>query len=1029
MAFKQFRPKCGMDFSYVEPLDKNPLLRMVLCTVCKGPWLDPMTHLECGATFCANCIKNNICPGCSQEMSVHQKVPVRVGSMLTLVDNLLVSCPTCNVGIPRRQVVGHWNKCQIVCPQGCGEKVTPISLAGHQDTLCPDTVISCPVCQLKGKRKLISSAEHKDICPIDCANGCSQKVAPKDWAHHNDICPEALMPCPRCAMKVKRGKYVSEHVPVCPIRCMCGEMVAPKDMAAHEASGCKSAPVRCPASALMCPWIGAKNSLDEHEKVCRFFAMRDILQPIMNMITTSGVHLTYNSRGRNLAGQDLSRKIMRGWNLAGADLTGCNLEMADLSNADLSGANMTGANCIQAKLKGANLSGANCAGAILAGCSFKGADLTKCNFNGAVLTGADLSDSKVTGMNVSNSNLVGVKRMGTVAAGTSIEKSIADWPKNCWKEMSGLDLQFADNRLTVKNTSDNTQSTFAETGIPIGAVFTWKVKVVSAECRHAGCGVATPTAQVGRGNHGDKEGCWKWQAGGLTFTNGSSQDTEDRFTGGDVLTLMCDRRKEPTVFTIAKNDKEVKRFQIRYDGELIPFIAACCRGNHLTADFSMKQPLALELTGAIGTETAVLIDPEAVAAAAKAAANASTQPGGGTRRPAGKWAEDSWRHLSGVNANFSDNDLTLTNTTNTTQTTVSKMAIPLGTVRYWSIKVNNSSCDACGFGVVHADKVDSIANTHADSSHCWKWESVGRYYQSGSRIEGGERFRTGDNAGLLCDRRPGKHTLSFYKNGSLLKTVTGLPETSDMVYPSVTPCCTNDSFTTDFDAVPPEEILREIPELTPPPPPPPPATVDINLWPKDTWKRIEGLDLNFENEGLTVINPGKRTQCTISTYGIPVNTQRYWQVMVENTSCSACGIAVVMDNAQFGLNSHADKTNCWKWERIGRFFANGALVSQLAGFVEGDILGVYVDRTPGKGTVTFFKNGEEITTLSGIPEDNTLLAYPAVVPCGSGASFTGLFGVPVPDSILAAQEAALVEAAAKASAAAAASTTTDSSGH
>ncbi|KAH3763932.1 pentapeptide repeats family protein [Pelomyxa schiedti] len=1013
MAFQSFRPKCGMDFKYVEALDKNPLLSIVLCTVCHGPWLDPMTHLSCGATFCANCIKSNLCPGCSQEMSVHQKVPVRVGTFLTLVDNLNVFCPTCNAGLPRKQAVSHWNKCQISCPQGCGEKVTPLTLAHHQDSACPDLVISCPVCLLQGKRRLISSAEHKNVCPIECTNGCSQKVAPRDMAHHNEVCPEALIPCPRCSMQVKRGKYTSDHVPVCPIKCGCGAMIAPKDMPAHEASGCATAPVRCPVVELMCPWIGAKNTVEEHKRTCRFFAMRDILQPIMNMIATSGSHLTYNSKGKNLAGQDLSRKIMRGWNLAGADLTGCNLEMADLSNADLTGANLTGANCIQAKFKGANLNGADCSGAIMAGCSFRGADMTSCKLIGAVLTGADLSDTKVTGMKVANANLVGVKRMATVP-GSSLEKSVADWPKNCWKEMSGLDIQFADNRLTVKNTSDNTQSTFAETGIPVGGVFTWKIKAVSADCRHVGCGVATPAAQVGRGNHGDKEGCWKWQAGGLTVTNGATQDTEERFTSGDVLTLLCDRRQEPTVFTIAKNDKEVKRFQIRSDAELIPFVSACCRGNHMTADFSVKQPLALELTGAIGVETATLVDPDALLAAAKAAAGASLVAG--PKRPKGKWADDSWRHLSGVNANFTDNDLTLTNTTNTTQTTVSKMAIPLGTVRYWKIKVNNSSCDSCGFGLVHADKVDTIANTHADSSHCWKWESVGRYFQDGTRIdEGSERFRTGDDAAFVCDRRPGKHTLTIYKNGTKLKVLTGLPETSDMIYPSITPCCTNDSFTTDFDAVPPEEILRDIPELTPPPPPPPPKTVDINLWPKDTWQQLEGLDLTYANEGLTVTNPAKRTQCTISTHGIPVNTKRYWQIMVEATSCSACGIAVVMDNAQYGLNSHADKTNCWKWERIGRFFANGSLVSQLAGFVEGDILGVFVDRSAGKGTITFFKNGDEITTLSGIPEDNTLLAYPAVVPCGTGASFTGLFDTPIPDSILAAQEAALLAATAAAS--------------
>jgi len=415
-------------------------------------------------------------------------------------------------------------------------------------------------------------------------------------------------------------------------------------------------------------------------------------------------------------------------------------------------------------------------------------------------------------------------------------------------------------------------------------------------------------------------------------------------------------------------------------------------------------------------DKAIIMDPERAPVPGISAAIKAPPP---PQKQIGKYTEDCWRKLSGVNAVFSDQDLTLTNTTNTTQTTVSKIGIPLGAVRYWQIKVNNSSCDACGMGVVHETKIGDIANTHADSSNCWKWESVGRFYENGNRIDATERFRTGDNVGLLCDRRPGHHTLTIFKNGAEHKVLRNLPENECMLFPALTPCCTNDSFTTDFAAAPPASV--NIPELMPTPPPPPPPTVDVSLYPKDTWKEVEGLDMEFSNNNLTVTNPGKKTQCTTSLYGIPAGVSRYWAIVVEATSCSACGIAVTLDTAQTGIGSYADKAGCWKWEKIGRFFANGVLVSQSTGFVEGDILGVFVDRAPNRGTVTFFKNGEEVCALQGIPEDPAVLAYPTVVPCCNGASFTGLFNLPPPPEVKKQQqEAAAAEAAA--------TTTTSTSG-
>lgn len=759
----------------------------------------------------------------------------------------------------------------------------------------------------------------------------------------------------------------------------------------------------CSGSTLMCPWTGPRPHLDAHEKSCRFLAIKDILTPLLEIMHGAGMHLSSNSKGKNLAGVDLSRKVMRGWTLAGSDLHGANLEMSDLSNADLTGANLSGANLTKCRLKNAILAGADLSGAILNGSTLKKADLSKCNLKNARLQDCDLTGATTTLANFEKAWLVGVKKEAVEESYATPDKVISAWPRNKWKQMPSLDIVFSNNNLTVSNTSNGTQCTFADIGIPLGAVVTWKIKVNAADCSHAGCGVAIPTAQIGKGHHGDKEGCWKWQCGGLTVTNGTNTDSSDKFGAGDTLTLYCDRRTEPTIFTIAKGDREVKRFQIRTRADLIPFVAACCRGNNLTAEFNIPQPLSLDLQGVEGMDTATLIDPNGPAEAEplKPVAAASAA------QSADVWTENRWKKQSQHNAEFTNNDLTLKNTTNTTQTVMSVIPVKPGCVRYWEVKVLNQSCEGCGFGVVHEDRCEAVLNTHADSDRCWKWEAGSRYYENGNRLDGG-KFITGDVVGILCDRRPGQNTITFFKNGELAKVLQNLPESS-LLYPSITPCCTNVSFTTDFAAPPPASV--NIPELRPGPPPPPPVTIDTNLWPKDTWNRIEGIELDFTNNSLTVTNPARRTQSTTSLYGIPMNGARYWEVTVDAAHCPACGVGVSLDGAPVGMGHYADKAACWKWEALGRFIANGVVMKHGTGFVEGDVLGIYVSRAAGKGTVTFYKNGTEVYTLSGLPEDPAVIVMPTVTPCCENDSFTGRFNAPMPEVLGAALEAEAAKSA------------------
>lgn len=61
----------------------------------------------------------------------------------------------------------------------------------------------------------------------------------------------------------------------------------------------------------------------------------------------------------NLAGQNLSLRVLSGANFRNANLAGANLDQTDLRGADLSGANLQGASLVGTQLQGAKLDGAD----------------------------------------------------------------------------------------------------------------------------------------------------------------------------------------------------------------------------------------------------------------------------------------------------------------------------------------------------------------------------------------------------------------------------------------------------------------------------------------------------------------------------------------------------------------------------------------------------------------------------------------------------------------------------------------------
>lgn len=68
-----------------------------------------------------------------------------------------------------------------------------------------------------------------------------------------------LVRCIRCGMKdIERGKFIEHISTICP-----------------------KAQVQCTAADVKCPWVGAREELDDHYEHCRFESLRPVLAEIM----------------------------------------------------------------------------------------------------------------------------------------------------------------------------------------------------------------------------------------------------------------------------------------------------------------------------------------------------------------------------------------------------------------------------------------------------------------------------------------------------------------------------------------------------------------------------------------------------------------------------------------------------------------------------------------------------------------------------------------------------------------------------
>ncbi|KAH3758034.1 Phosphatidylinositol 3-kinase VPS34 [Pelomyxa schiedti] len=198
-----------------------------------------------------------------------------------------VICEICHQSVQRQFMTDLSHKqfnCPIDCPKSCGMKVAPKMQVEHENSECLSVFITCEVCNESIQRRFLKDLSHKNDCPIDCPRQCGMKVAPKLQNEHEKVdCLSVMVLCHSCNQYIQR-RYINDasHAKDCPIDCPngCGEKVKPKELEEHQSTYCPKQMVECTAP-LFCDWIGLMSDRTEHVRACVMVKVGTIISPLM----------------------------------------------------------------------------------------------------------------------------------------------------------------------------------------------------------------------------------------------------------------------------------------------------------------------------------------------------------------------------------------------------------------------------------------------------------------------------------------------------------------------------------------------------------------------------------------------------------------------------------------------------------------------------------------------------------------------------------------------------------------------------
>ncbi|KAG7444933.1 uncharacterized protein BT62DRAFT_994956 [Guyanagaster necrorhizus] len=216
-------------YNYVDPTNSN-----LVCCICRTPFLDPVSTLTCGHTFCRACIVEALqhssqCPVDRLPLTLEEVVSAN-SIVRSLVDELVVECPSpeCPHTCQRQLLAGHLrDSCsyaEVPCPTGeCDQLIPRKDMESHR---CGHTLITCHECGTQ-----LSSEDFKDheaeCLPVSLVcDFCSAEYSRDLQSSHAETCSEAIISCVHasngCSWKGKRRSFTPKHIPSCPYEAIKG---------------------------------------------------------------------------------------------------------------------------------------------------------------------------------------------------------------------------------------------------------------------------------------------------------------------------------------------------------------------------------------------------------------------------------------------------------------------------------------------------------------------------------------------------------------------------------------------------------------------------------------------------------------------------------------------------------------------------------------------------------------------------------------------------------------------------------------
>jgi hypothetical protein len=178
-----------LDMGNMQETSKN-LFDDLQCPICLHLLVDPESCNKCCTLFCSKCLFESL-------KAQKKTCPLRCSNIKVHPANL-----------PLKRILG---KLKILCPQ-CGMHMLNEELTKHL-TICENNIFVCSSkdCNFEGSKKIIQ--EHVKVCDYAesrCDACFSVFLRREKQVHIEYVCPESLIKCSYCEVKMKR-KFEKFH--------------------------------------------------------------------------------------------------------------------------------------------------------------------------------------------------------------------------------------------------------------------------------------------------------------------------------------------------------------------------------------------------------------------------------------------------------------------------------------------------------------------------------------------------------------------------------------------------------------------------------------------------------------------------------------------------------------------------------------------------------------------------------------------------------------------------------------------------